>query len=118
MQDWHSLSVIVISMTLFLWVDSVKPHHWPCIDRLAASAFAIYLITDTTEAETLLWTRLFPLSDIAHSPIPVLLSMLLITAGLCLVGILIDQVRSVLFRWTVNRRPGAWFDRLTLRLGR
>ena len=118
MQDWHSLLVIVISVTVFLWTNSAKPHHWPLVNRMAASAFAIYLITDAPEAETLLWARLFPLSDIAHSPIPVLLSMLLITAGLCLVGILIDQVRTVLFRWTVNRRPGAWFDRLTLRLGR
>ncbi|KFI96155.1 acyltransferase family protein [Bifidobacterium stellenboschense] len=114
MQDWQSLPVIVLSFVIFLGVDRLTPHHWPIIDRMASGTFAIYLITDTPEAELLLWTKLFPLHRITGMPVPIAV-ILLVSIGLCAVCIGIDLIRQALFRVTVDRNPGAWFDRLFFR---
>ncbi|MBT1180856.1 acyltransferase family protein [Bifidobacterium sp. CP2] len=109
MQDWHSLPVIVLSFVIFLGVNRLTPHHWPIIDRMASGTFAIYLITDTPEAEFLLWTKLFPLHRIADTPMPIAI-ITLISIGLYTACIGIDLIRQTLFRATIDRNPGAWFD--------
>lgn len=109
MQDWHNLPIVIISLTIFMATIRSKPHHWPIVNHLATSAFAIYLITDTPEAETLLWTNLFPLHKLAQLPHP-LGVMVLISASLCVICIGFDQIRQFLFKLTVDRNPGKWFD--------
>lgn len=81
---------------------------------MTSGTFAIYLITDTPEAELLLWTKLFPLHRITGMPVPIAV-ILLVSIGLCAVCIGIDLIRQTLFRVTVDRNPGAWFDRLFFR---
>lgn len=111
MQDWHSLPVIIISIAIVGEASRAKAHHWPVIDRMASGTFAIYLITDTPEAELLLWTRLFPLHAIGGLP-AVVVVILLIAAGVCMICTGIDLIRQALFHVSIDRNPGAWFDRL------
>lgn len=56
-------SVIMVGFGVFLLFDRVT-FHSRVINRIAQSAFAVYLITDYAVSEKLLWTRLFNLQDL------------------------------------------------------
>ncbi|WP_164521048.1 acyltransferase family protein [Bifidobacterium samirii] len=96
LQDYYSLPVIIISLSVVIALTEATPHFWPPINRFAASSLAIYLITDTPEAQKILWERLFPLHLMNNTPIPII-TMLLISVVICIVCIGIDQIRSKLF---------------------
>lgn len=107
--DWR-LPVIMVGFGMFLLFDRVTFHN-RIINRIAQSAFAVYLITDYAASEKLLWTRLFNLQDLYQQPfaIPQILGILLAIYAACT---LIDFIRQALFAVTIDRRRGHWFELL------
>lgn len=101
--DWK-LPVIMVGFGMFLLFDRVTFHN-RAINRIAQSAFAVYLITDYAASEKLLWTRLFNLQDLYQQPFAILqiLGILLTIYAIC---ILIDFARQALFAFTIDRRRG------------
>ena len=104
------LPIIMIGFGMFLLFDRVTFHN-RTINRIAQSAFAVYLITDYAASEKLLWTRLFNLQDLYQQPFAILqiLGILLAIYAVC---ILLDFIRQALFAVTIDRRRGNWFDLL------
>lgn len=107
--DWR-LPVIMVGFGMFLLFDRVTFHN-RAINRIAQSAFAVYLITDYAASEKLLWARLFNLQDLYQQPLAILqiLGILLAIYTTCT---LIDFIRQALFAATIDRRRGHWFDLL------
>ena len=56
---------------MFLLFDRATFHN-RTINRIAQSAFAVYLITDYAASEKLLWVRLFNLQDLYQQPLAIL----------------------------------------------
>ena len=65
------LPVILVGFGVFLLFDRVT-FHSRVINRIAQSAFAVYLITDYAASEKLLWARLFNLQDLYQQPLAIL----------------------------------------------
>lgn len=107
--DWK-LPVVMIGFGMFLLFDRVT-FHSRIINRIAQSAFAVYLITDYAASEKLLWVRLFNLEDLYQQPFAILriLGILLAIYAACT---LLDFIRQALFAVTVDRRRGHWFELL------
>lgn len=107
--DWK-LPVVMIGFGMFLLFDRVT-FHSRIINRIAQSAFAVYLITDYAASEKLLWVRLFNLQDLYQQPLAILqiLGILLAIYATCT---LLDFIRQALFAATIDRRRGRWFDLL------
>lgn len=110
--DWR-LPVIIVGFGMFLLFDRATFHN-RTINRIAQSAFAVYLITDYAASEKLLWVRLFNLQDLYQQLLAILriLGILLAIYAVC---ILIDFARQALFAFTIDRRRGHWFDLLQKR---
>lgn len=104
------LPVIMIGFGMFLLFDRVTFHN-RTINRIAQSAFAVYLITDYAASEKLLWARLFNLQYLYQQPLAILqiLGILLAIYAVCT---LLDFIRQALFAVTIDRRRGHWFDLL------
>lgn len=104
------LPAIMIGFGVFLLFDSVTFRN-RVINRIAQSAFAVYLITDYAASEKLLWTRPFNLQDLCQQPFAILqiLGILLAIYAACT---LLDFIRQALFATTIDRRRGRWFDLL------
>jgi len=107
--DWK-LPVIMVGFGMFLLFDRVT-FHSRVINRIAQSAFAVYLITDYAASEKLLWARLFNLQNLYQQPLAILriLGILLAIYAACT---LLDFIRQALFAVTIDRRRGHWFDLL------
>ena len=102
------LPVIMVGFGIFLLFDPLS-FRSRIINRIAQSAFAVYLITDHPATRTLLWKHLFVLEDLyqQHFAILQILGILLIIYLVCT---LIDFVRQGLFAVTVNRNRGRWLE--------
>ena len=107
--DWK-LPVVMIGFGMFLLFDRVT-FHSRIINRIAQSAFAVYLITDYAASEKLLWVRLFNLKNLYQQPL-VILQILGILLAIYTVCTLLDFIRQALFAVTIDRRRGHWFDLL------
>lgn len=107
--DWK-LPVVMVGFGMFLLFDRAT-FHSRVINRIAQSAFAVYLITDYAASEKLLWTRLFNLQNLYQQPLAILriLGILLTIYAVCT---LLDFIRQALFAVTIDRRRGHWFDLL------
>ena len=108
--DKWRLPVIMVGFGVFLLFGRVTFHN-RTINRIAQSAFAVYLITDYAASEKLLWTRLFNLQDLYQQPLAILqiISILLAIYAVCT---LLDFIRQALFAATIDRRRGRWFELL------
>lgn len=104
------LPAIMVGFGMFLLFDRVTFHN-RAINRIAQSAFAVYLITDYAASEKLLWVKLFNLQNLHQQPFAILriLGILLAIYTTCT---LIDFIRQALFAATLDRRRGRWFDLL------
>lgn len=104
------LPVIMVGFGMFLLFDRVT-FHSRIINRIAQSAFSVYLITDYAASEKLLWVRLFNLQNLYQQPwaILLILGILLAIYAICT---LLDFIRQALFAVTVDRRRGHWFELL------
>lgn len=107
--DWK-LPVIILGFGMFLLFNQITFHN-RTINRIAQSAFAVYLITDHPFSEKLLWTRLFNLQNLYQQPFSILkiLGILLAIYATCT---LLDFVRQTLFTITIDRHRGNWFNLL------
>ena len=107
--DWK-LPVIMIGFGMFLLFDRVTFHN-RTINRIAQSAFAVYLITDYAASRKLFWVKLFNLQDLYQQPFAILqiLGILLTIYAIC---ILIDFALQALFDFTIDRRHGHLLDLL------
>lgn len=107
--DWK-LPVIMVGFGMFLLFDRVT-FHSRIINRIAQSAFAVYLITDYAASEKLLWARLFNLKNLYQQPLAILqiFGILLAIYAICT---LLDFIRQALFAITIDRRRGHWFELL------
>lgn len=105
--DW-TLPVIMIGFGLFLLFDRVI-FYSNIINRVAQSAFSVYLITDFDASKVLLWVRLLRLDAFYHQPFAILriLGVLLVVYVACT---LFDFIRQALFALTIDRHRGRWFD--------
>lgn len=104
------LPMVMIGIGVFLLFER-KHFHSAFINRVAQSAFAVYLITDCGASEQLLWHRLFNLEDLLQKPLPFLTIFVVLIAIYALCTIL-DLIRQVLFSMTFDRHRGKWFDLL------
>lgn len=104
------LPVIMVGFGVFLLFDRVTFHN-RTINRIAQSAFAVYLITEYAVSEKLLWVRLFNLQNLYQQPLAILqiLGILLAIYAACT---LIDFIRQALFAVTIDRHRGRWFELL------
>ena len=107
--DWK-LPVIMVGFGMFLLFDRVT-FYSRIINRIAQSAFAVYLITDYAASEKLLWARLFNLKNLYQQPLAILqiFGILLAIYAICT---LLDFIRQALFAVTIDRRRGHWFELL------
>ena len=107
--DWK-LPIIMIGFGIFL-LFSRFTFNSQTINRIAQSAFAVYLITDYAASEKLLWVRLFNLQNLYQQPLAILriLGILLTIYVACT---LLDFIRQALFTVTVDRHRGHWFELL------
>ncbi|WJO87011.1 acyltransferase family protein [Bifidobacterium catenulatum] len=104
------LPVIMVGFGVFLLFDRVTFHN-RTINRIAQSAFAVYLITEYAVSEKLLWVRLFNLQNLYQQPLTILqiLGILLAIYTTCT---LIDFIRQALFAAAIDRHRGRWFELL------
>ena len=100
----------MVGFGMFLLFDRAT-FHSRAINRIAQSAFAVYLITDYAASEKLLWARLFNLQDLYQQPFAILriLGTLLAIYAACT---LLDFVRQGLFAITIDKHHGHWFELL------
>ena len=104
------LPVIMVGFGVFLLFDRIT-FHSRVINRIAQSAFAVYLITDYAASEKLLWIKLFNLQNLYQQPFAILrsLGILLAIYAACT---LLDFIRQALFAITIDRCRGRWFELL------
>ena len=88
-----------------------KEHHFvnKIINSIAKSMFAVYLITVYPLSSTLLWQKLFNISNIYNSralvPFIIIAGLFILTSCIC-----IDYLRRWIFRITIDCNKGRWFD--------
>ena len=104
------LPVVMVGFGMFLLFDRVT-FHSRAVNRIAQSAFSVYLITDYAASEKLLWVRLFNLQNLYQQPwaILLILGILLAIYAICT---LLDFIRQALFAVTIDKRRGRWFELL------
>ena len=68
--DWKP-PVIMVGFDMFLLFGRVTFHN-RAINRIAQSAFVVYLITDYAASEKLLWVKLFNLQNLYQQPLAIL----------------------------------------------
>ena len=104
------LPMVVIGVGVFLLFER-KNFYNAFINRIAQSAFAVYLITDCAASEQLLWHRLFNLKNLLQKPLPFLMMLMMLIAIYMLCTIL-DFMRQFFFSMTFDKHRGKWFDLL------
>lgn len=112
--DWE-LPVVMIGFGLFLLFNRVT-FYSHIINRIAQSAFSVYLITEFDTSKVLLWVRLVRLDAFCRQSfaIPRIMGVLLAIYVACT---LLDFIRQGLFAITVDRHRGHWFDSLWGKMG-
>lgn len=80
------------------------------VNRLAKHTFAIYLITEFGTVKVLLWQRVFRIQPFLHSPW-LLLYAIAATVIIYMSCMLLDWIRSLIFKITVDRFRGRLFER-------
>lgn len=81
------------------------------INCLAGSTFAAYLISEHNAVRPLLWKGLFVFGDWVSGPlaVPISIGCVVLAYAMCTLA---DVPRRILFRLTVDRAPGALFERI------
>jgi hypothetical protein len=100
-----------LTLVAFYLVFDRVTFHSRAVNRIAQSAFSVYLITDYAASEKLLWVRLFNLQNLYQQPWAILriLGILLAIYAACT---LLDFIRQALFAVTIDKRRGRWFELL------
>ncbi|TPF78572.1 MULTISPECIES: acyltransferase [unclassified Bifidobacterium] len=105
------LPVLMVGFALFV-LFAMRSFHSAIINAIAASTFGVYLISEYPVMRQWIWHN--PWVDfpaIMHSPFAFI--QIIGVACLAFVGCsILDQLRIQLFKVTVNRHRGRWFDAL------
>lgn len=112
--DWK-IPVLMIGFGMFL-LFSRWEFHSRVINRIAKSAFAVYLITDFPLTRSLLWSHWFNLGELNQQPFAIL-RIFGVLIAIYVVCTVIDFVRQGVFALTFDRHPGRWFELLWNRVG-
>lgn len=104
-----SLTTMMIGFGLFL-LSLYHPCYNTFINIVARSSFGIYLISAHPLTEQLI-NYYLPLKPLYLGNYPAVMATICIL-GIFLFCLIIDLLRQMLFRITVDRRPGAIFDKL------
>lgn len=104
----YGVPVLLVGFGLFLLCQRMT-FRSAIVNRIAQSAFAVYLITDYPASRNLLWHRLFDLGGLwqqSHTTFRIIVILL----GIYAACTLFDFIRQLLFAMTVDRHKGRWFD--------
>lgn len=93
-REW-SLPVLAASFSLFVLCNAWDMHSL-VINKVAAAAFGVYLITDQPFARVMLWQKVFPL-EMVYSHATWLLRFVLIVAVVFIVATLVELLRKQAF---------------------
>ena len=104
-----TLPTMMIGFALFTLVNRVT-FHSKTINIIAASSFGIYLIHFDRYVFSF-WEHYIPRNAIFESPYAILLGAAWIL-GLFAICLVLDLIRQLLFRVTIDRNRGGCFDRL------
>lgn len=102
-----TLPTMMIGFGIFVLAER-STWHSKVIDFLAASAFGVYLI-HMYPSVVEVWSRLIPLKDMYESSHPLTFGAGAILS-IFLVCLVFDIIRQFIFRITVDRHSGKWFD--------
>ena len=109
-REWSVLS-LALSFGLFLLFCRLH-FQSRIVNSCAASTFGIYLITEHYYVRGILWQQWFNLSnwyDTYSAPV-ILLIVFVIGIAVFVVTLILDKVRALLFKLTIDRNKGHWFD--------
>ena len=108
-KEW-SIPILLISFGLFELFRSIK---WQSrvVNYLATSALGIYLFTEQPFFREQLWTKCVVLSDFYDAKYAIFYALISIML-ICVIAGALDLLRSFLFRLTLDRHRGAWFNAL------
>ncbi len=106
------LPVIAAAFGLLLLFSKIHFHN-RVVNLVASATFGVYLISDNPLIRQLLWQHWFTLDKFYYYP-----DAWALLAGACVVLLVftgcavLDLLRRLLFRFTVDRHPARWFDLL------
>lgn len=100
--------VLMVGFGLFSFFNQIS-FHSKVTNRIAKSAFAVYLITDYPASEQLLWGRLFDLEHLCQDSFAII-KMLIILFCIYSICTVVDFVRQFIFAFSIDRNPGHLFD--------
>lgn len=103
--------VLMVGFGLFSLFNQMT-FHSKVVNRIAKSAFAVYLITDYPASEQLLWGRLFDLEHLYQYSFAII-KMLIILFCIYLICTVVDFMRQFIFAFSIDRNPGHLFDIFT-----
>lgn len=105
------LPVLMVGLTMFVLFERHEFHNH-AVNAVAASTFGVYLISEYPTVRQWIWNNPWlDFGGLYRSPaafVLIVLSVCAVFAG-CVV---LDAVRRLLFRITIDRRRGRWFDLL------
>lgn len=93
-----SLLIVLISVELFIWIGSsnIGYHSW--MNKIAAVAFGIYLISDNNYVRPWIWHTIFHMNDcISKSPLLIIGYTLLVSVIVFIVSALLEYCRKLIF---------------------
>ena len=111
--DGWKLPSMMIGFGLFVLCYR-HPFHNRFVNYLAASAFGVYLI-HYQPGIFRMWTGWFPLKEAYTSAHPILQGAAIVV-GVFVACLALDLLRQTLFRMTIDRHAGKWFEKLYARV--
>ncbi|WEV72345.1 acyltransferase [Bifidobacterium sp. ESL0790] len=104
-----NLGILVQAFGWFILFSHLH-FHSKIINWTASHVFAIYLITEFVPIRDWLWKSMFDYEPYYRSRIMCALYPIGVVLLVCIVCILLDVVKSVIFKLTVDRNKGHWFE--------
>ncbi|WEV63895.1 acyltransferase [Bifidobacterium sp. ESL0732] len=80
------------------------------INWIASHVFAIYLITEFVPIRDWIWRSVFDYGPYYQSRIMAIVYPIAVVLLICVVCILLDVIKSAIFKLTIDRHKGRWFE--------
>jgi surface polysaccharide O-acyltransferase-like enzyme len=104
-----NLGILVQAFGWFAFFSHLH-FHSRFINWVASHVFAIYLITEFVPIRDWLWGTMFNYEPYYHSRLMSIVYPIAVVLLIFIICILLDIVKSVIFRFTVDRHKGGWFE--------
>ena len=105
------LPVLMIGLALFVLFERHE-FHSAIVNMVASSMFGVYLITEYPTIRMWIWESSIVNSLVRMNSIWVIATIVIAASLVLIICVVLDQIREQLFRVTVDRHRGAWFDKL------